>query len=182
MVYLLINSCYMGHAQAKVYGMCCNSRWWCFSWGVPCIWFLKQFGEIEAYQIDDDNQSAVITYKSRGEAEQVSDFIRASFFKKIYSFIVSPYLKCRFFLLLHPQGGATWSQVQDAVFTPGLAQGRDCSQLRGSRRGRTRGRWSMCELLLTTRGSRCILYQVFLNLPPGNFFFSCKVTTNGFYE
>lgn len=64
----------------KIYWMWCNRRWlqrevifiFFLDWFVPCIWFLKQFGEIEAYQIDDDNRSAVITYKSRAEAEQVS--------------------------------------------------------------------------------------------------------------
>lgn len=33
---------------------------------------LKQFGEIEDCQIDENNLTAVITYKSRAEAEQVS--------------------------------------------------------------------------------------------------------------
>lgn len=33
---------------------------------------MKQFGEIEDCQIDENNLSAVITYKSRAEAEQVS--------------------------------------------------------------------------------------------------------------
>lgn len=37
-----------------------------------CLQFLKQFGEIEDCQIDENNLSAVITYKSRAEAEQVS--------------------------------------------------------------------------------------------------------------
>lgn len=32
---------------------------------------LKQFGEIEDCQIDENNLSAVITYKTRAEAEQV---------------------------------------------------------------------------------------------------------------
>lgn len=33
---------------------------------------LKQYGEIEDCQIDENNLSAVITYKSRAEAEQVT--------------------------------------------------------------------------------------------------------------
>lgn len=38
-----------------------------------CSFFilLKQFGEIEDCQIDENNLSAVVTYKSRAEAEQV---------------------------------------------------------------------------------------------------------------
>lgn len=40
---------------------------------VTCSLFilLKQFGEIEDCQIDENNLSAVVTYKSRAEAEQV---------------------------------------------------------------------------------------------------------------
>lgn len=40
--------------------------------GVDLLPHFAQFGEIEAYQIDDGHQSAVITYKSRAEAEQAA--------------------------------------------------------------------------------------------------------------
>lgn len=41
---------------------------------VCCVCVLKQFGEIEDCQIDENNLSAVITYKTRAEAEQVPNF------------------------------------------------------------------------------------------------------------
>lgn len=48
----------------------------CWIYGKKCTYslfiFLKQFGEIEDCQIDENNLNAVITYKSRAEAEQVS--------------------------------------------------------------------------------------------------------------
>lgn len=48
--------------------------WLCFVKWLKCCVFtiLKQFGEIEDCQIDVSNLTAVITYRSRAEAEQVS--------------------------------------------------------------------------------------------------------------
>lgn len=40
-------------------------------WPTFCVSILKQFGEIEDCQIDEQNLRAVITYRTRPEAEQV---------------------------------------------------------------------------------------------------------------
>lgn len=69
---------------------------WFFCVSVLCFQFLKQFGEIEACHIEEDNQSAVITYKSRAEAEQVSDL-----FEEFLTYNNFPYLKCLVFLPLY---------------------------------------------------------------------------------
>ena len=53
----------------------------CFvKWPKSCLFMiLKQFGEIEDGRINENNQSAVISFKTRAEAEQVKHFTSPPF-------------------------------------------------------------------------------------------------------